>query len=223
MTAESLRRAGNPAAAVDMCRDALIRFPGHLSARVTLGWALLDLGKLNDAQQEFEAVRRQAPDNLAAIRGLAKLHTLHDSDGFQEYEEAEPAGDPAAHNPPPAPVLPPAPVQWSAPPAPSPAPETLDSLDDLDPFVAADDLDPFVAADPLESFDPLESVDTPETPEPPEPLELFEPLDERDAFAQPVPPTAAVASPAPSAVVFQLERWLARVEARRSEGLTECA
>lgn len=167
MTAESLRRAGDPAAAVDMCRDALIRFPGHLSARVTLGWALLDLGKLSDARQEFEAVRRHAPDNLAAIRGLAKLHTLHDSDGFQEYEDTELAGDLVASNPPPAPVLQPAPV---------------DSLDDLDPFVVAD---------------PLESVGTPETPEPPEARE--------------------------SAVVFQLERWLARVEVRRSEGLTECA
>ncbi|MCR4375160.1 MAG: tetratricopeptide repeat protein [Acidobacteria bacterium] len=167
MTAESFRRAGNPAAAVDMCRDALIRFPGHLSARVTLGWALLDLGKLSDAQQEFEAVRGQAPDNLAAIRGLAKLHTLHDSDGFQEYEDADPAGDPADDNPPP---------------APSAAPGALDSLDDLDPFVAAD---------PLESFDTLEA---------PETLETLE-----------------------SAAVFQLERWLARVEARRSEGLTECA
>jgi hypothetical protein len=176
MTAESLRRAGNPAAAVDLCRDALIRFPGHLSARVTLGWALLDLGKLSDAQREFEAVRRQAPDNLAAIRGLAKLHTLHDSDGFQEYEDADPAGDPDDDNPPAAPV------QRSAPPAPSAALDTLGSLDDLDPFVAAD---------PLESFD---------TPEAPETLETLE-----------------------SAAVFQLERWLARVEARRSEDLTECA
>ncbi len=196
MTAESLRRAGNPAAAVDMCRDALIRFPGHLSARVTLGWALLDLGKLSDAQQEFEAVRRQAPDNLAAIRGLAKLHTLHDGDGFQEYEDVE---------------LPPAPVQWSAPEAPTAALDTLDSLDDLDPYVAADDLDPFVVADP------------PETPEPPETVELFEPLDEGDACPHPVPPTVAAAPPERSTVVFRLERWLARVEARRSEGLTECA
>jgi hypothetical protein len=191
-----------------MCRDALIRFPGHLSARVTLGWALLDLGKLSEARQEFEAVRREAPDNLAAIRGLAKLHTLHDGDGFQEYEE--PAGDPEAGNPAPAPapVLPPAPVQWSAPPAPSAALGTLDTLDDLDPFVAADE---------------LESFDTPETPETPETLELFAPLDERDALVPPVPPTVAAAPQAPSPVVLRLERWLERVEARRSEGLTECA
>jgi hypothetical protein len=109
MTAESLRRDGHPAAAVDVCRDALIRFPGHLSARVTLGWALLDLGKWREAQHEFETVRKQAPDNLAAIRGLAKLHTLHDAEAFGDGDATAPveSGDVD---------LPPAPVQWSAPP-----------------------------------------------------------------------------------------------------------
>jgi len=87
MTAESLRRAGNPSAAIDMCRDALIRFPGHLSARVTLGWALLDLNRLQEAQREFATVRRLAPDNLAAIRGLAKLHTLLDDEPVEPRRE----------------------------------------------------------------------------------------------------------------------------------------
>lgn len=80
MTAEQLRRSGNPAGAIDLCRDALARFPGHLSARVTLGWALLDLGRLKEAREEFETVRRSAPDNFAAIRGLAQLHVLEDND-----------------------------------------------------------------------------------------------------------------------------------------------
>lgn len=80
MTAEQLRRSGNPAGAIDLCRDALARFPGHLSARVTLGWALLDLGRLTEAREEFETVRRSAPDNFAAIRGLAQLHVLADND-----------------------------------------------------------------------------------------------------------------------------------------------
>lgn len=112
MTAEPLRRAGNPAAAVDMCRDALIRFPGHLSARVTLGWALLDLGKLREAQHEFETVRRRAPDNLAAIRGLAKLHTMHDGDGFPDADQDgfDPMREPAPEL-----SLPPAPIRLSPP------------------------------------------------------------------------------------------------------------
>jgi hypothetical protein len=102
MTAESVRRAGNPAGAVDLCRDALARFPGHLSARVTLGWALLDLGRFREARVEFETVRLKAPDNLAAIRGLAELHTLQDADAFhapdsesfEPLEFAPPAPDP---------------------------------------------------------------------------------------------------------------------------------
>jgi tetratricopeptide (TPR) repeat protein len=79
MNAEKLRRAGNPQRAIDLCRDALVRFPGHLSARVTLGWALLDLGQLKEAREEFELVRKSAPDNYAAIRGLAQLHVLEES------------------------------------------------------------------------------------------------------------------------------------------------
>ena len=79
MNAEKLRRSGNPQGAIDLCRDALVRFPGHLSARVTLGWALLDLGQLKEAREEFETVRRSAPDNFAAIRGLAQLHVLEES------------------------------------------------------------------------------------------------------------------------------------------------
>jgi tetratricopeptide (TPR) repeat protein len=79
MNAEKLRRSGNPQGAIDLCRDALVRFPGHLSARVTLGWALLDLGQLKEAREEFEVVRKTAPDNFAAIRGLAQLHVLEES------------------------------------------------------------------------------------------------------------------------------------------------
>lgn len=51
-----------------------MKFPDSLSARVTLGWALLDHGKFEDARQELEQVLKRAPDNLAAIRGLAELH-----------------------------------------------------------------------------------------------------------------------------------------------------
>ena len=79
MNAEKVRRSGNPQGAIDLCRDALVRFPGHLSARVTLGWALLDLGQLKEAREEFEIVRKSAPDNFAAIRGLAQLHVLEES------------------------------------------------------------------------------------------------------------------------------------------------
>lgn len=80
--AERFRRAGALERAVELCREGLQKFPDHISARVTLGWSLLDLGKYDEARVELEQVLRRAPDNLAAIRGLAELHdrfehTLH--------------------------------------------------------------------------------------------------------------------------------------------------
>ena len=72
--AERFRRAGDLDRAVALCREGLQKFPNHVSARVTLGWSLLDLGKYDEARVELESVLRRAPDNLAAIRGLAELH-----------------------------------------------------------------------------------------------------------------------------------------------------
>lgn len=72
--AERFRRAGDLERAVSLCREGLQKFPRHISARVTLGWSLLDLGRYDEARVELEQVLRRAPDNLAAIRGLAELH-----------------------------------------------------------------------------------------------------------------------------------------------------
>jgi tetratricopeptide (TPR) repeat protein len=47
--------------------------PGYLSARVTLGRALLELNQLDEAQQELQVVLQSAPENLAAIRGVAEI------------------------------------------------------------------------------------------------------------------------------------------------------
>jgi tetratricopeptide (TPR) repeat protein len=71
--AEEHRRAGQLQEAVDVCRAGLAIHPGYLSARVTLGRALLELHKLDDAQAELELVLKSAPENLAAIRGLAEI------------------------------------------------------------------------------------------------------------------------------------------------------
>jgi tetratricopeptide (TPR) repeat protein len=72
--AERFRRAGDLERAVALCQDGLKRFPHNLSARVTLGWSLLDLGRYDEAREALEQVLKRAPDNLAAIRGLAELH-----------------------------------------------------------------------------------------------------------------------------------------------------
>src|SRR5262245_17818987 len=72
--AERFRRAGDLERAIALCREGLKKFPGMLSARVTLGWSLLDKGQYEEARMELEQVLKRAPDNLAAIRGLAELH-----------------------------------------------------------------------------------------------------------------------------------------------------
>ena len=71
--AEEYRRAGMTDDAVRICREGLTRHPGYLSARVTLGRALLDLGEQAEARGEFEFVVAEAPENLAAVRGLAEI------------------------------------------------------------------------------------------------------------------------------------------------------
>jgi tetratricopeptide (TPR) repeat protein len=72
--AEELRRSGGYQEAVDTCRAGLKIHPGYLSARVTLGRALIELGQLDEAQTELARVLESAPENLAAIRGLAEIY-----------------------------------------------------------------------------------------------------------------------------------------------------
>ena len=72
--AEEHRRAGEFDEAIRVARTGLDRHPGYISARVTLGRALLETGAYEEAQTELEFVIRTAPDNLAAIRALAEIH-----------------------------------------------------------------------------------------------------------------------------------------------------
>lgn len=72
--AEEYRRAGSYQDAIDACRAGLQIHPGYLSARVTLGRALLEMNDLEPAQLELEHVLKIAPENLAAIRGIAEVH-----------------------------------------------------------------------------------------------------------------------------------------------------
>lgn len=71
--AEEYRRAAMFQEAADVCRAGLNVHPTYLSARVTLGRALIELQQFADAQQELEQVLQSAPENLAAIRGLADV------------------------------------------------------------------------------------------------------------------------------------------------------
>ena len=71
--AEELRRAGQFEESIATCRAGLAIHPGYLSARVTLGRALIEVNSLDEAQAELELVLKSAPENLAAIRGLAEI------------------------------------------------------------------------------------------------------------------------------------------------------
>jgi tetratricopeptide (TPR) repeat protein len=72
--AEEYRRLGRFTDAIETCRAGLQRHPSYVSARVTLGRALLETGEFDAAADDLEQVLRVAPENLAAIRALAEIH-----------------------------------------------------------------------------------------------------------------------------------------------------
>jgi predicted Zn-dependent protease len=71
--AEELRRNGDAAEAIEVCRAGLRLHPDYLSARVTLGRALLALNEPDAAQDELARVLTSAPENLAALRAIADI------------------------------------------------------------------------------------------------------------------------------------------------------
>jgi tetratricopeptide (TPR) repeat protein len=73
--AEEYRKEGRYAEAIEICRVGLQRHPAYLSARVTLGRALIGVGDLDAARLELESVLRVAPENLSAIRAMAEIYT----------------------------------------------------------------------------------------------------------------------------------------------------
>jgi hypothetical protein len=98
--AEELRRSDQFLEAVEVCRAGLEMYPGYLSVRVTLGRCLVELDRLDEAEQELEHVRVTAPDNLAAIRALSKIQQRRraldprsGSTGIQSAGDVQPKPD----------------------------------------------------------------------------------------------------------------------------------
>jgi hypothetical protein len=120
--AEEYRRAGKFEAAVATCQAGLQRHPAYVSARVTLGRALLEMGRFEEAREELEQVLRVAPENLSAIRGLAEIHHRW---GVKPDGDAVATEQPAEQ-----PVPAPEPVE-------APAPIRLSSLTDTAPATPA--------------------------------------------------------------------------------------
>ena len=157
--AEEFRRVGRHDEAIETCRTGLQRHPAYLSARVTLGRALIETGDFDGAREELETVLRSAPENLAAIRGLAQIHerlgyssemdphladmmaTMHAESIRVAAERPEPPPVPPPATlealPEPPPVLPPATLEALLEPEPLPAPEAQPELS-LAPQLASD-------------------------------------------------------------------------------------
>jgi tetratricopeptide (TPR) repeat protein len=72
--AEEYRRAGNFEEAVRVCRTGLAQHPAYLSARVTLGRALMELHRYDEARTELDYVLLASPENLSASRALSDIH-----------------------------------------------------------------------------------------------------------------------------------------------------
>jgi tetratricopeptide (TPR) repeat protein len=124
--AEEYRRNGDFEAAIDTCRVGLQRHPSYLSARVTLGRALIAIGDRAAARTELEAVLKAAPENLAAIRAMAEIHGATETPAIAPVKPAAsplPAAPVAVAAPAPAPPRP-SPIPLAAPgPAPIPVSE----------------------------------------------------------------------------------------------------
>jgi tetratricopeptide (TPR) repeat protein len=95
--AEEYRRGGQFEESIATCLAGLQRHPAYLSARVTLGRSLLELGRYDEAREQLEHVLRVAPENLAAIRGLAEIHHRRGElpeaiEPYRSNADVEPAG-----------------------------------------------------------------------------------------------------------------------------------
>ena len=152
--AEEFRRVGRHEEAIDTCRTGLQRHPAYLSARVTLGRALIEISDFDGAREEFEIVPRSAPENLAAIRGLETIHERlgHSSEMDPHIaEQMKTMHAESIH------------VPVKAPPPPPPEPVVPDPVAP-EPIV----LEPIFAApvEPEPSFDPFAQPESRLEPEP---------------------------------------------------------
>jgi tetratricopeptide (TPR) repeat protein len=186
--AEEYRRTGVYKLAIDVCRDGLRRHPGYLSAQVTLGRALIELGQLDEARAELEAVLSVAPDNLAAIRALAYIHQRHDdappslSSGWRETRDE---------------------------PQPQATPEPADGLPATEMPDAAADIEPTPACEALtEAPAAVSELPVPDVGD----LSV----DALDLPPLPAPPHAPAPVRQTDPAVDALEQWLAAIVADRS-------
>jgi hypothetical protein len=94
--ADELRKEGDLAEAIRVCREGVQRYTAYPSLRLTLGRTLLESGDLAAARTELETVLQAAPDNILAERFLGEcLEALGDLPGARARYEAALALAPA--------------------------------------------------------------------------------------------------------------------------------
>jgi tetratricopeptide (TPR) repeat protein len=226
--AEELRRAGRFDEAVATCEAGLLRHPAYMSARVTLGRALLEMGRYDEARTELEHVLRVSPENLAAIRGLAEIHHRTGEAAAEETEGqgaafATPEEAPAPEPSPPAADLHTA-IRLSAldeasgasgaAPASPEAPPGLQSAPS--DAVSAPSPDPVPV--PAASLAPADTISAPSPDPVPAPAAARAPADTTSAPAGPAP------APRDDEALMALERLLASVQrVRRGQAASQNA
>jgi tetratricopeptide repeat protein len=231
--AEEYRRIGHYEEAIETCRVGLQRHPAYLSARVTLGRALIELGEYGAAREELETVLHSAPENLAAIRGLAQIH-----DRLGHVAEMHPSLVELANEPLPAPSVVERPVAKAPAPAPVEAPPAAPV--EARPPVTIAEPPPVTIPEPapvvVEEPAPL-AIEEPEGAIAFEAAPLNEPIEEIsfDTVLPQPPPIPAIdlrqfeedldlepgAGPDPTAllVIARLERFLGAIQHARSATL----
>jgi tetratricopeptide (TPR) repeat protein len=72
--ADLYRKAGRTAAAIDLCREGLGRWPHYTTARLILAKALLADGQFEPALLEVDAILRTSPKDVQCHRLAAEVH-----------------------------------------------------------------------------------------------------------------------------------------------------
>lgn len=75
--ANELRKAGDPAQAISVCRAHLAGQPGHVSGHIVLGQALYEAGEADEARDIFTAALELDPENLIALRTLGEIAQIN--------------------------------------------------------------------------------------------------------------------------------------------------
>jgi tetratricopeptide (TPR) repeat protein len=207
--AEEFRRMGRHDEAIETCRAGLQRHPAYLSARVTLGRALIETGDYAAAREELETVLRSAPENLAAIRGLAQIHERlgHSAEMDPQLAAMMHAEAERVALAPPPPPPPPGPPSLAPAVFPPPEPETAATLSE--PFAAAPVPEPEPAgpAVDLSAFD-FSGIPAPADASPAMVLDVME-TGWPATVPDPAPQLAAMAT------IARLERFLSAIDAVR--------